>query len=74
MDAGLNIVEKIHLCGNRLQEWGGNMNREFQVKMHMCREALRKLRLRRDVQGIQQYNVTRWEYLKLLDQKEIYWK
>lgn len=53
---------------------GGGVSNEYKIKLQSCRTLLRKLRSRRDVQGIHRYNATRWEYLKLLDQQEIYWK
>lgn len=53
---------------------GGGMSNEYKSKLQGYRVLLRKLRSRRDTQGIQRYNVTRWEYLKLLEQQEIYWK
>lgn len=53
---------------------GGGISNEFKNKIQNCRMMLRKLRSRRDVEGIQNYNAARWEYMKLLDQQEVYWK
>lgn len=59
MVAGLTIMEKIRLCGVKLQEWGGKVSNEYKVKIQDCRKALRKLRSIRVVRGFQQYNETR---------------
>lgn len=50
------------------------MSKKYKMKIQKCRNLLRKLRSRRDGLGIQQYNATRWEYLQLLEQQEIYRK
>lgn len=55
-NADLEIMEKIRLCGVRLQEWGGGVSNEYKFKLQNCRIMLRKLRSRRDVQGVQSYN------------------
>lgn len=73
-NADLEIMEKIRLCGVRLQEWGGGVSNEYKFKLQNCRIMLHKLRSMRDVQGVQSYNAIRWEFLKLLDQQEVYWK
>ncbi|XP_074371315.1 uncharacterized protein LOC141712322 [Apium graveolens] len=71
---GKHIIDKISYCCFRLEEWGGGTSREFKRKLIECREKLRRLRSRRDVMGIQDYNAMRWEYLNLLERKEIYWR
>ncbi|XP_017251667.1 uncharacterized protein LOC108222250 [Daucus carota subsp. sativus] len=71
---GMDITGKIRLCAEKLQQWGGGLSNEYKVKIQQCRLMLKKLRSRRDCQGIQQYNATRWEYLSLLDKQEVYWK
>lgn len=71
---GMDIMSKIRLCAEKLQQWGGGLSKEYNVKMQQCRLKLKKFRSRRDYQGIQQYNATRWEYLCLLDKQEVYWK
>lgn len=43
-------------------------------RMKGYRHQLRKFRSRRDAYGIGRYNAARWEYLKLLEQQEVYWK
>lgn len=69
-----NIVEKVQNCCFKLEEWGGGKVRELKRKIKNCRCDLRRFRSRRDEYGIQKYNETRWEFLKLLEQKEIFWQ
>ncbi|KAL8118653.1 hypothetical protein AgCh_016247 [Apium graveolens] len=72
--AGKPILEKMSYCALRLEEWGGGISHEFNQQLLECRKNLRKFRARRDVPGIQTYNAVRWEYLNLLERKEVYWK
>lgn len=71
---GEDIMSRIQFCCLKLEEWGGTMKQEFQVKLADCRKKLKGLRSRRDKQGAQMYNAVRWEYLNLLEKQEIYWK
>ncbi|XP_074355726.1 uncharacterized protein LOC141695374 [Apium graveolens] len=72
--AGKPILEKMSYCALRLEEWGGGISHEFNQQLLECRKNLRKFRAHRDVPGIQTYNAVRWEYLNLLERKEVYWK
>lgn len=72
--SGSDIVEKIRVCGVRLQEWGGGTHTKYRLQVQECRRLLRNLRSRRDAAGITRYNEVREEYLKLLERQEIYWK
>lgn len=74
MAESTGIVEKIRICGLKLQEWGGGKSKEFKQQLQDCRNLLKKLRSKRDVTGLQQYNEVQGEYLKLLERYEIYWK
>lgn len=60
---GMALLDKINLCCLRLEEWGGGITMEYKQKIMACKEKLRKFRSRRDSQGIQTYNVARWEYV-----------
>lgn len=71
---GGNIVDKIRICGVKLQEWGGGDSMKYKLQLQECRRRLKKLRSRRDMIGVNQYNAVRSEYLKLLERQEIYWK
>lgn len=69
-----DLMTKIIMCCNRLQEWGGGASRKYKQELSKCRERLRRLRSRRDGVGIRMYNDVRWEYMKLLEKQETYWK
>lgn len=71
---GKDLVEKINYCCLKLDEWGGGKSQEFKRKLADCRDKLKKLRSRRDVAGIHMYNNARWEFLNLLEKKEVYWR
>ncbi|XP_074374257.1 uncharacterized protein LOC141714646 [Apium graveolens] len=62
---GRDITKKILLCGTKLQECGGGVNKEYIEKLQLCRERLRRLRSRRDMLGVNMYNEVRWEFLQL---------
>ncbi|XP_074347573.1 uncharacterized protein LOC141686437 [Apium graveolens] len=53
---GLDIIEKINYCSLKLQEWGGGISNDFKQQARDLRDRLRKLRSRRDSNGIQLYN------------------
>lgn len=65
--SGLEIMDKIKLCGLRLQEWGGGLANEYKQQGRAYRNRLRKLRERRDPWEIQMYNDVRWQYMNLLE-------
>lgn len=70
------IMEKITLCGLKLQEWGvgGGVTNEYKGRIKVCLEKLWKLRSKSDANGVGIYNKVRWEFLQLLKKWEIYWK
>lgn len=72
--AGREILDKLSYVTLCIEEWGGGLSHEFNQKLLECRRKLKKFRTRRDVPGIQIYNAVRWEYLSLLERKEVYWK
>lgn len=43
-------------------------------KIKDYRRLLKQYRSRRDGYGVKKYDEVRWEYLKLLEQQEVYWK
>ena len=69
-----SILDKIEYCCLKLEEWGGGKIKELGRKIKNCRWMLRKYRSRRDDFGVRKYNEERWEFLNLLEKKEIYWK
>ncbi|KAL8089279.1 hypothetical protein AgCh_038904 [Apium graveolens] len=69
-----DILERINACCLKLSEWGGGLSQEYKQQLADYRVKLRRLRSRRDLHGIQQYNETRYHFLKLLERQETYWK
>lgn len=67
----LELMAKIEFCGIKLQEWGGGISSDYKKQGHEYRHNLRRLRSRRDLQGINEYNKVRWEYKNLLEKQEI---
>lgn len=47
---------------------------EVRKKIKHCRTVMRRNRARRDRDGIHIYDEARWEFLKLLEHQEVYWK
>ncbi|KAL8124141.1 hypothetical protein AgCh_011956 [Apium graveolens] len=71
---GQELLHRINTCCLKLIEWGGGLSQEYKHQLADYRLKLRKLRGRRDISGIHLYNEARWQYLKLLEKQEIYWK
>lgn len=53
---------------------GGGKTKEMKYQIQAYRKEMRKMRSRRDEVGIRKYNAARWEFLKLLEKQEVYWK
>lgn len=53
---------------------GGGKVKEMRNKIQYYRKEMRRFRSRRDDQGVRRYNEARWEFLKLLEKQEVYWK
>lgn len=53
---------------------GGNLIKDMKEKLKKYRSDMRRLRTRRDEVGIWQYGEARWQYLRLLEKKEIFWR
>ena len=71
---GRTILEKMEYVCMKLDEWGGGKLKEMRCKIQEYRREMKKFRSRRDIYGVGKYNEARWEYMKLLEQKEVYWK
>lgn len=57
--AGQGIIEKIIFCCLKLEEWEGGADRKYRDKMQEYRYKLKRLRSRRDSQGVRDYNEVR---------------
>lgn len=67
-------MEKMVRCCAKLEAWGGGLIRDMKQRMLKYRQTMKRLRNRRDVVGLRQYEKARWHYLKLLEKKEIFWR
>ena len=67
-------MEKITRCCTKLKEWGGGLVHEIKVKMGYYRKEMHRYRSRRDMFGIQKYDTARWQFMKLLEKQEIFWR
>lgn len=71
---GRSLINKMEYVCLKLDEWGGGIVQEMKTKIQFYRQQMRKFRSRRDGYGVKKYNDARWEFLKLLEKKEVYWK
>lgn len=72
---GMNdIMDKMIQCCMKIEEWSGGLLKDMKTKLENCRMDLKRFRSRRDAVGVQRYREVRWEYLNLLEKKEIYWR
>lgn len=72
--SGMDIMDKLKLCGISLQEWGGGLASEHRQQSKTYRAKLIKLRSQRDVCGINLYNEVIWQYMNFLGKQQVYWK
>lgn len=71
---GLDVLDRIEVCGADLWRWGKGYNKEFQRRIDACKIRLERLRMRRDNRGLDEYSSTKNELLWLLNQQHMYWK
>ncbi|XP_019172485.1 PREDICTED: uncharacterized protein LOC109167867 [Ipomoea nil] len=71
---GLSVLDRIEACGQDIWRWGRSYNKEFQRNIDGCKARLERLRMRRDVAGLEQYSRVKRQWLSLLDQQQAYWK
>nr|GMD14370.1 uncharacterized protein LOC109158536 [Ipomoea batatas] len=71
---GLDVFDRIEVCGQDIWKWGRTYNSEFQRQIDACKSRLEYLRIRRDEQGFREYTYTENKLLALLNQQNIYWK
>lgn len=61
-------------CCARLEELGGGLIRDMKIKLAQYRTNMKRLRTRRDSDGVRMYGEVRWKYLKLLEKQETFWR
>ena len=69
-----DILNKMALCCAKLEEWGGGMIKDLKDKMAGYRRDMQRLRSRRDSVGVHRYGEARWNFLKLLEKQEVFWR
>lgn len=65
-------MNKIMSCCLKLEEWGGGPICELKVRMENYRKEMQKYRSRRDKFGIQKYDTTQWQFMRLLEKQKIF--
>lgn len=68
------ILRKMANYSARLEEWGGGMTRDLNNRISNYRRDMQRLKSRRDTCGVRMYNEARWNYLRLLEKQEIFWR
>lgn len=53
---------------------GGSLIKELKLKLAKLKADMRNLRTRSDEVGVRKYGESRWQYLRLLEKKEIFWR
>ncbi|WOG99649.1 hypothetical protein DCAR_0519003 [Daucus carota subsp. sativus] len=69
-----DIMRKMAKCSARLEEWGGGMIRDLKNKISNYLKDMQRLKSRRDTSGVRMYNEARWNYLRLLEKQEVFWR
>ncbi|XP_074352478.1 uncharacterized protein LOC141691607 [Apium graveolens] len=73
-DGERDLMEKIMSCSLKLEEWGGGLIREMKVQIGKYRKEMQRYRSRRDTFEIQKYDAARWQFIRLLEKQEIFWR
>lgn len=70
----VDIQGKLSLCASRLSKWGGEKFNNFGRTIYGLKKKLAKLKPRRDVISIAEYDRLHSELNHCMNQEEIYWK
>ncbi|XP_074342053.1 uncharacterized protein LOC141679451 [Apium graveolens] len=71
---GLNMEQRIEVCGFELKKWGDTLVKDFQKRLQRVRETLERFRGLYDAYSVQCLREAETEYAKILVQKEDFWK
>uniref|UniRef100_A0A803P267 Reverse transcriptase domain-containing protein n=1 Tax=Cannabis sativa TaxID=3483 RepID=A0A803P267_CANSA len=71
---GEDIWAKQQLCVDKLGEWGKTITGNFKRRINACKRELDLLKHRRDGVSVERYKEVKKQLLKVIDQKETYWK
>lgn len=64
---GLDVLDRVEVCGQDIWRWYKSYNKQYQKKIECCKLRLDQLRMRRDPLGLREYSETEKEYLTLLN-------
>lgn len=67
-------MQKVYGYGEKLEIWGREVTGNFKKRIKDCKMLLKNLRRRSDVKSIEEYNEVKKRLMKILDQREIYWR
>ncbi|XP_074360858.1 uncharacterized protein LOC141701117 [Apium graveolens] len=73
-DGERDLMEKIMSCSLKLEEWSGGLIREMKVQIGKYRKEMQHYRSTRDTFEIQKYDAARWQFMRLLEKQEIFWR
>lgn len=69
-----HIMEKVQVCGERLEQWGKEVMGKFGKRIRLCKTELKLLRNRRDDVSISRYKAVKNELFNIFNQQETFWR
>ena len=69
-----DVQGKLLYCSKELQSWGDKLRTEFRRRINMCRQKVKRLKTKQDVDTIREYKDATEELANLLQKQEDYWK
>ncbi|XP_062093476.1 uncharacterized protein LOC133799478 [Humulus lupulus] len=69
-----SIQGKIHHCGEILAAWGKEVTGNFKIKIATCKSKLKRLKGRKDEDGLRKYEETEKDFFEILTKREVFWK
>jgi hypothetical protein len=69
-----DIINRVHQCADRLQEWGRRKRMRFKQEIVECGEEMERLRGSHDPANSNRYKEAQEKHARLLVQEETYWR
>jgi hypothetical protein len=69
-----DIINRVHQCADRLQEWGRRKRMRFKQEIVECGEEMERLRGNHDPANSNRYKEAQEKHARLLVQEETYWR
>lgn len=73
-DKDATISQKIKICGQSLASWGKEITGNFSGRIKQCKVVMKQYRGGRDDSSKGKYREARKEMMKVLDQRDIFWR